>query len=61
MSESSSSTENSPEAKIKKKRGVRNSDRCKHEIIKKAKIQGLAHENFVGNTIPTRKTRDSCL
>lgn len=58
MSETSSSEE---EFRMKKKRGVRNIDSYKHNIIKKAKIQGLAHTNHVGKTVPPRKTGENCM
>lgn len=51
-----SSSSESYGKQIKKKKGARNSHLYKHEVIKKAKINGLSHENHVGQAIPSRKT-----
>jgi len=54
MTESSSSEiDNYCETKREKK-GVRNTECYKHEVIKKAKVKGLLHENYAGKIIAPR-------
>lgn len=61
MSESSSSEgEREVYQDKKKKKGVRNFETYKNVAIKRAKIKGLAHENYAGKAISPRKTGESC-
>ncbi|KAL1498418.1 hypothetical protein ABEB36_009224 [Hypothenemus hampei] len=45
----------------KRKKGVRKEDSYKWSTIKKAKLEGKAYKNSVGNLVPPRKTGSDCV
>lgn len=44
----------------KRKRGVRNDENYKRNVIKKSRVQGMAYVNYKGNTVGERKLGDGC-
>lgn len=44
----------------KRKRGIRNDENYKRNIIKKARVQGKAYVNYKGKAVEARKLGDGC-
>ncbi|GBP40878.1 hypothetical protein EVAR_88939_1 [Eumeta japonica] len=44
----------------KKRRGVRNTEKYKHVVVKTAKIKGLPRVNHRGKDLPGRRTEETC-
>lgn len=52
--------EHAEEAAVKRKRGVRNDENYKRNVIKKCRVQGKAYVNYKGKSVAARKVGEGC-
>lgn len=48
------------EETIKRKNSVRNDDIYKRNVIKRSKVEGIAHTSYSGKLVPARVTGPPC-